>query len=177
MVEYYVPEWEKIEEDIMNAAKKMVDDGYLPTMAIAISTGGLIPAKILADIIGIEKLKFVEVKLYRGISQKENKPTVHAIYIDNVEKEKIIVVDDVSDSGETLETTINAISMFRPTKLKSMTVYVKPWTKLMPDYYAGIIDKWIIFPWDKWEFLREKHDIPINYELRRRYEELLRSKK
>jgi len=50
-----------------------------------------------------------------------------------------LVCDDVSDTGETLKDCL----------YDKVTLYIKPGTETMPEYYAFQTDKWIEFPWEK----------------------------
>jgi hypothetical protein len=42
-----------------------------------------------------------------------------------------------------------------PAEIKTATLYIKPWTKYVPDYYAEQVNEWVIFPWETEEFERE----------------------
>ena len=57
--------------------------------------------------------------------------------------EKSLVVDDISDTGKTLQSYKN----------KSIaTLYTTKWTKTKPNYYVGekfSKKEWIVFPWEK----------------------------
>lgn len=161
MVEYYIPTWDEIEEDVFQIAEKIANDKFVPDVIIAILTGGVIPAKLFSDIFGIKTLRYIEIKFYRGVNKTDNKPVVKAVYVNDVENKKILIVDDVADSGETLEAVTNVITMFNPSLIRTATIYVKPWSRKYPDYYSKIIDKWIIFPWDKWDVVRENKDAPV----------------
>jgi len=72
-----------------------------------------------------------------------------------IKDKKVLLVDDVSDSGLTLEFAIQAISLYMPMEIKTATLYMKPWTRLVPDFYAEEVDKWVVFPWEKKEFEKE----------------------
>ncbi|MEM2420182.1 MAG: phosphoribosyltransferase family protein, partial [Acidilobaceae archaeon] len=66
-----------------------------------------------------------------------------------------LIVDDVSDTGRTLQLALDYIRHYSPKEIKTVTLYVKPWTNLIPDYYAEITDKWLVFPWGTWEYKRQ----------------------
>ncbi len=56
--------------------------------------------------------------------------------------EKTLVVDDISDTGKTLQSHKNKCIA---------TLYSTKWTKTKPDYYVGEkLNKkdWIVFPWE-----------------------------
>ncbi|AHC51265.1 phosphoribosyltransferase [Sulfolobus acidocaldarius SUSAZ] len=175
MVEYYVPSWNEIEEGVLTIAEKMLDDNFVPDMIVSILTGGVIPAKLISDALGIKNLKYVDIRFYKGVKDRENKPIVRAIYVNDVEAKKVLVIDDVSDTGETLDFAGNIIAMFNPSVVRTATLFVKPWSRKYPDYYYKIIDKWIIFPWDKWEIVRENNEVEV--EKKERFLEILKKLK
>jgi hypoxanthine phosphoribosyltransferase len=160
MVEYFIPSWDDIEDSIFNVSEKIIKD-YNPDVIVAILTGGVIPAKLISDIIGIKNIKYIEIKFYKEVGKTQPKPTLKAIYVDDLENKNVLIVDDVSDTGETLSAVSRVIELFNPQNIRSATIYVKPWSKKYPDYYDKVVDKWIVFPWDKWEAVREQNEIPV----------------
>ncbi|BFH73621.1 phosphoribosyltransferase [Sulfurisphaera javensis] len=162
MVEYFIPKWEEIEEGILYIVEKMVNDNFIPDAIIAVLTGGVIPAKLIADALGVRNIKYIDIKFYKGIESRERKPVIKAVYVDNIENKKVLIIDDVADTGETLDAVSNIITMYNPSLVRLATVYVKPWSRKYPDYYYKILDKWIIFPWDKWEVVRENSQAPVD---------------
>ncbi|EZQ10833.1 MULTISPECIES: phosphoribosyltransferase [Acidianus] len=161
MPEYFIPSWDEIENDIFSIAEKLISESFYPNAIVAILTGGVIPAKLFSDILGVKNLKYVDIKFYRGVNSRESKPVIRAIYANDLEGKNVLIVDDVSDTGETLEAVTNVVTMFSPIKVKTATIYVKPWSKRFPDYYSKEVNKWIIFPWDKWDIVRENEDVPV----------------
>ncbi|AOL17108.1 phosphoribosyltransferase [Sulfolobus sp. A20] len=179
MVDYYIPSWNEIEEGIFYIGESLVKNYYIPDVIVAVLTGGVIPAKLLSDLLDIKNIRYIEIKFYRNVGKTENKPVIKSVYTDSLEGKNVLVVDDVSDTGETLEAVSNVITMFNPTKIMTATLYLKPWSKRIPDFYYKQIDKWIVFPWDKWDVVRENRDIQIENKDRflNLYHELARIKK
>lgn len=68
---------------------------------------------------------------------------------------RVLLVDDVADTGKTLAAATSYISMHGPEEVKTATLYLKPWSMLQPDYYGEVTDAWIIFPWERMEAVRE----------------------
>jgi len=160
--DFYVPTWDEIEKATLNIAEQAIDSGFIPDVIVAIPTGGVVPSKLLKDVMNVDRIRYIEIKLYKNVGQKDVKPVVKSVCLDDVEGKDVLVVDDVADSGETLETVSNVISMFSPKSVKYATVYVKPWARKYPDFYYKLVDKWIIFPWDKWDVVREKPEVDVN---------------
>ena len=104
---------------------------------LAISTGGIIPAKLLAEELGIDDIRIVPVKEVQ---------TAHGDPPRFDENLRYLVVDDICDTGATSE------------KVSSILEGVKFQFAFCISRYAdhpGITgrvlnhDRWIVFPWEK----------------------------
>ncbi|QGA53562.1 phosphoribosyltransferase [Sulfolobus sp. E5-1-F] len=179
MVEYHIPSWDEIEDAVFSIGEALVKSNYIPDVLVAVLTGGIVPAKLLSDLLDLKVIRYIDIKFYRSVGKTESKPVIRSVYTDSLEGKKVLVVDDVADTGETLEAVSNVITMFNPAKVMTATLYLKPWSKRFPDFYYKQIDKWIIFPWDKWDVVRENKDVPVSkkekfFEL---YKQLLKIRK
>lgn len=147
--------WEEIEEASSELAKKIIESGFKPDVIVGILRGGIIPARLLADELGVEEMGVMEVKLYKGVGIRRDKPYLKQPLIADVFGKNVLVVDDISDTGLTLQLALNAITLYGPKSVRSATLFIKPWTKLVPDYYSKTTDKWVVFPWEKREVKKE----------------------
>jgi hypoxanthine phosphoribosyltransferase len=59
---------------------------------------------------------------------------------------KVLLVDDVSDSGHTLA-LVDGILRESAGEVRTATLYTKPRTVHVPDFTWRETDDWIIFPW------------------------------
>ena len=159
MVKYYVPTWEEIEDGLLEIAYKLVKDDYIPDTLALIMTGGMIPAKLLSDLLGVKDFAYLDIRSYNVTSKAE--PVLRGVIASELSQKRVLLVDDVSDTGETLELAERVISLFKPKEVRTATIYIKPWTKKIPNYYYKSVDSWIVFPWDKWEVYRSNRDINL----------------
>lgn len=146
--------WNDIQE-VLNALAKHIAESYIPSVIISIAKGGLIPARILADLLNVDEMGFIEVKFYKGIGIRGEKPFIRSIALPQLRDKNVLVVDDVADSGRTIQLVVDTISVYAPKSLKSSVLYVKPWSTFTPDYYYSITDEWLVFPWEVCEAVRE----------------------
>jgi hypoxanthine phosphoribosyltransferase len=65
---------------------------------------------------------------------------------DAVIGKRLLVVDDVADSGRTLELVLGLLRRHTP-QVRSAVLYTKPRTIVRPDYSWQETDLWINFPW------------------------------
>ena len=147
--------WEDIENMVRHIAGQIEKSAFKAEVVIGILRGGIIPAKLLADELGVEDMGIIEIKFYRSVGNRSQRPYLRQPLTLPVKDKNVLIVDDVSDSGLTLSVAIDAINLYSPKRLRTATLYVKPWTRLMPDYYSRTSDKWIIFPWERKEIARE----------------------
>jgi hypoxanthine phosphoribosyltransferase len=147
--------WEEIEELSAKVARLVLKSGFNVDVIVGIMRGGIIPARIIADQLGVDRIEVLEVKLYRGVGVRGEKPYVIRPVVGELKGLNVLIVDDISDSGLTLESALNFVSLYAPRGIRTATLFIKPWTRLVPDYYAETTDKWVVFPWEKKETERE----------------------
>jgi len=61
-------------------------------------------------------------------------------------KKRLLVVDDVSDSGNTLKVVLKKLGSCY--EIKVATLFRKPWTKVEPDYYVKSTRNWVVWPFE-----------------------------
>ena len=60
---------------------------------------------------------------------------------------KILLVDDVADSGKSLQLVYEHL-LKKAKEIKTLTIFYKPWSSILPDYYVKETRAWIVFPWE-----------------------------
>ena len=64
---------------------------------------------------------------------------------------RILLVDDISDSGDTLSSVLETLkSLPQVLEVKTATLVYRDTTKVVPDYYDLMLDTpaWVVFPWE-----------------------------
>ncbi|MFX8079110.1 phosphoribosyltransferase family protein, partial [Acinetobacter baumannii] len=79
--------------------------GFVPEVVVAIARGGLLPAGAIAYGLGIKNCGAINVEFYTGIGTVLDAPEVlpPALDLSYLEGRKVLLVDDVADSGRTLD--------------------------------------------------------------------------
>ena len=113
--------WKWVDEQIEVLANKIPKDKFKSVAGVP--RGGLIPAVMLSHKLGIGYTPFNHLQEYN---------------------DKVLIVDDISDSGETL-TQIGGKGY------STATLCFRYSTQYTPDYYGEEIDndRWIVFPWEE----------------------------
>jgi hypoxanthine phosphoribosyltransferase len=102
---------------------------------------------------------------YTDLGKASPKPLIELPSKVDFRGKKVLVVDDVADEATTLIAIKDKIlaSVSQRVEMRFMTLYRKPWAKLIPHYWAEETDKWINFPWEPYEVLGQiiRRDLPI----------------
>ena len=154
--------WDNIQEDCKLLADKLSDINF--TCIIGIANGGMIPATLLAKHLKVDKLLSANLKSYQEDKPRNGAHTTEDIvkvisfpsWVDLKEQDKILIVDDLADTGLTLREVMklqNIINWEREDKKDCWvyaTLYYKPKTTVTPNYTIREFnnDEWIVFPWE-----------------------------
>ncbi|MEZ0289716.1 MAG: phosphoribosyltransferase [Sulfolobales archaeon] len=152
---FLVLEWEDVFSGIRVLAKKIYENKYIPDSIIGVFRNGWIIGRLIGDLLGVDEIGGIGIKFYKSIGETRERPLVTSGPTTNVRDKKILLVDDVSDSGRTLQVAIELTRLFGAREVRTATLYIKKRTMLIPDYYYDETDKWIIFPWEYGETIRE----------------------
>ena len=123
--------------------------GFRPDVVIAIARGGLLLAGAISYALGTKACGSINVEFYSGIDERLPEPVLHPPMLDApaLSGKRVLLVDDVSDSGRTLAKVVGACS---PTTAPRCAP--RPSTRSrtpcsMPDFDFRRTDDWIVFPW------------------------------
>lgn len=147
--------WEDVQRLAEKTADKIRKDGYKADIMIAVSRGGFDPARIISDQLNIRKLASLQIIYYSSVGEKRDKPEILFPLNAQIEGLKVLVVDDVSDSGHSLIAVKKYIEQQKVAEIKIATLHHKPWSEYEPDYYAEEVDKWILYPWEPNESVQD----------------------
>lgn len=140
--------WERFGSAARDLARDVVDSGYQPQMVIAVARGGLVPAGAIAYALGIKAAGTLNVEFYSDIEETLPAPVLLEPLLDTdaVVGKRLLVVDDVADSGRTLDLVLDLLRQ-HASQVRSAVLYTKPRTIVRPDYSWRETARWINFPW------------------------------
>jgi hypoxanthine phosphoribosyltransferase len=150
-----IPSWEQIYEFLLDLSEKIRDDGFVPDVIVGVSRGGWIPARILSDLLENPEIANVRAEFYVGVAETKHEPVITQSVSVDVRDKSVLVVDDVSDTGSSLRLVKTHLVDQAAKAVKIATLYFKPWSITVPDYYERTTRDWIIFPWERKEALRK----------------------
>ncbi len=119
------------------------------TCLIGIGRGGLIPATIISHRLNIP-MGCIFVESYDDKNNKI-KPVVSSLSSNHLNLEKVIIVDDICDSGETLVIIKNFFKKEYKQNIQTSTIFLSKRSQIQPDYYIQELDDniWVNFPYEK----------------------------
>lgn len=147
-IEREVFTWEDFGRSSRELAQLIADSGWIPDVVIAVARGGLIPAGAISYALGTKICGSLNVEFYSDVAETLPEPVVLPPLLDttSLRDRKVLVADDVADSGKTLELTV-AILEDTGADVRTACLYAKPTTVFEPDYVLRHTGKWITFPW------------------------------
>ena len=150
--------WDEIDLWAKNVVKKIRASGFKPDMVVALIRGGLVPARLICDHLHLKNLFAVKVEHWGITAQADMKAKlIQGLDLDLTGK-KILVVDDITDTGESLLISTAHLKTKGPAVMKSATLLHIAHSKFEPDFYDIYVPKekwtWFIFPWNFHEDIR-----------------------
>ncbi len=127
--------WSEVERLMKILAEKISELNREFTSITTISRGGLVPARLLADHLGIDTITVDSKKI----------------------SSDSIFVDDIYDSGTTFKKIINRVD--NPSKFVYVTLFArrgKKYPKQLIYAQKTNTNSYIVYPWDKLEYKRLK---------------------
>jgi uncharacterized protein len=151
---YEVLNWSQVYSLLLSQATKICRSGFKPDIIAGVSRGGWFSARVLSDLLENPNLANVRAEGYVGISKSKDKPTLTQTLSMPVSGKKVLIVDEVADSGKSLKLIIDHVIELRAIEVKTATLYSKLCCEFKPDYSEKVTDRWVIFPWETKEALR-----------------------
>ncbi|MEM4535489.1 MAG: phosphoribosyltransferase [Desulfurococcaceae archaeon] len=147
--------WEEIVDWSMHLAEIIRNDGYIPDIVVAVARGGFVPARLICDFLGVENLLSLQSQHWTEAAKMEEKAILRFPYKVNAEELKVLVVDDIVDTGETLKLARDYIrDNWNPRDVRTAALqWISPVAKFKPDYYYIEVKEWTWFqyPWTRLE--------------------------
>jgi hypoxanthine phosphoribosyltransferase len=119
-----------------------------------VARGGWGPARIFSDLFNDARVASMKIEFYTDISETAKAPKVMQPVSTAVAEKSLLVVDDVADSGLSLQVAVEHLKARGAKEVRTTTLYYKPWSIFTPDYYARETRAWLVFAHEMAEFMR-----------------------
>jgi hypoxanthine phosphoribosyltransferase len=147
-------------EDSFKLAAQVYEDGFRPQFIVGIWRGGAPIGIAVQEFFDFKKVVTdhiaVRTSSYYGINQQSKEIKVHGLHyiIENANaSDGLLIVDDVFDSGRSVEALIKQLETLSRNNMPKDVRVACPWYKpknnkvdRVPDYYVHESDEWLVFP-------------------------------
>jgi hypoxanthine phosphoribosyltransferase len=141
--------WAAVYSRCRRLVRKIRESGFAPDLIVGIGRGGYIPARVISDFLGIMDLASFKIEHYHA-AQRDVSAMVKYPLAADVEARHVLLVDDVTDSGDTFDVAIAHLSeRGTPSTIHTAVLDHKVSSSYTPDYFGRKVIKWrwIIYPW------------------------------
>ncbi len=147
-------------EDSFSLGHKIIESGFRPNYIVGIWRGGTPVGIAVQELLHYHGYPSDHISIrtssYDGIENQRDEVRVHGLHyiIENVNAgDSLLIVDDVFDSGRSIQAVIDRIETVSrrnmPQTIRVATVYYKPARRVVectPDYFIHEVDDWLVFP-------------------------------
>ena len=133
-------------KDLRHLSKKLENQKI--DAILALSRGGLTAAHLLAEKFKIKMLFAMNVMHYKN--QKKLDEVVIYNVPDLKDTKNILVVDEIIDSGETMQEVMRILNeKYQDKTFQTLALFQKKDACFKADFWAQTTDEWIEFCWEK----------------------------
>lgn len=141
--------WFDVENACFHITRRIKEANHKVDTIIAVAKGGLIPARIVGRYFDIDRIYCVGAESYSNMTGGDIKVYQGLPMLDSM---NVLIVDDISDRGDTLDEVKVLCEGVCPIGAKIITAapYFKTGTKHNPDFTTTEFskDEWVVFPWE-----------------------------
>jgi hypoxanthine phosphoribosyltransferase len=166
-----VTSWAEADGWATAVAQKVRAADRRPMTIVGLTRGGWVPARLLADHLGVRRLVSLRAQHWGVTATPDGRAVVTEGLSGPVREESVLVVDDITDTGESLALAVDLVREAGASRVESAAFLHIAHSKFLPTYYAEEIPRgawvWVVFPWNYWEDLShlaglayaESHDV------------------
>ena len=123
--------------------------GFAPDLVVAIARGGFVPARLLCDFLRIPTLASLWIRHYGAGAKAEGHARLRHPLAADVRGLRVLVVDDVNDSGETLIAAREHLASLEPADARFAGLHEKSSARANADFHAEAVEaqRWLLYQW------------------------------
>ena len=111
--------WSEVQRLCEQLATLIRESGYRPDIVIAIGRGGYVPARLVCDYMDIMALTSIKIEHYMSGPDKQQKAMIRYPLHTAIKHQRVLLVDDVNDSGDTLQIATKHLQTFQPGEVRT----------------------------------------------------------
>ena len=161
MIEKQYINFEQMKDHCNTILKQMADDEWCPELIVGVTRGGALPAVMLSQYLNV-KMIGLDVSLRDTIEDSFGRESNELIASDAAYGKKILIVDDINDTGATINWIISdwnnsasGIDWGENVRIAVVVDNKSSDSYYWPNYVGETIDKelnpvWITFCYEEW---------------------------
>ncbi len=147
--------WDDIVKLSTNLSRKIRESGYNVDVIVAIARGGLVPSRIVADVLGVMDVLSIKIEHWVETASHTPQAKVKYNYTLSLDGKNVLIIDDITDTGDSMELARDYVMKnFHPEVAKTATMqHISTASKSTPDFFAEEVRDWtwFMYPWNYWE--------------------------
>jgi hypoxanthine phosphoribosyltransferase len=147
--------WSDLDDMTRSLAEMVQFSGKKYDRVIALANGGLTMVRHFADLIDLRVISEMQVAFYRGINETHTAPEVIQPLSVDITGQRILIFEDIVDSGATLEFTLDYLLKKGAAEVHTAALCRKSRASVHPEYSVQLLDRWVVFPYETRETLTE----------------------
>lgn len=145
MIEKYYYGYDEFRVDVNQIASKVDNENF--EAIIGIARGGLLLTQFLAIKLNLRDVFTINSILYDDMTKKESGAVFNIPDLSNYKK--VLIVDDIVDSGETMQNIVEILTTKFPSiEFKIASLFYKKTATIQPDFMEKEATAWIDFFWE-----------------------------
>lgn len=153
-MQYLAPTWDEIYQLCVELVAALRRGGDRFDSIVAVSRGGLAPARIISDLLEIRELHVLRCEYYDLPGKRRARAAIREPISVPMQGKRVLVVDDVADTGDSLVEVQAYLRTLGVRQVVVAVLYVKPWSRFPVAFARRRTRRWIIFPWERFEVVQ-----------------------
>lgn len=146
--------WDSFYSTARKTADNIIESEYKPDIIIGLARGGWVFARVLCDFLAVKDLLSLKVEHWGVTATPDGEAKIKYPLETDLSGLKVLIVDDISDTGKSLTVASSHIKKLNPSIIKTATLIFLTGSKFKPDFYGvEMIWRWVVFPWNYYEDL------------------------
>lgn len=145
-IAYTAPSWEQMSRYNFELSEQIIASGLEFDRVVALAKGGWTWARSLVDYLNVPNLSTTRLRSYTAINQCSEKIDVVQPLSDRITGERVLIFDDVADSGKTLDFAKRYMESLGAESVTTATLCFKPRSCSTPNFHSFVTTSWVIFP-------------------------------
>jgi len=146
--QFMTPSWEDLTTMSFQIAQELLARHQPIDRIVTLAKGGWPMTRSLVDFLRVSAVASIGVKFYADINERLKVPQVYQELPVSLQGERVLLFDDVADTGESLQYTREYLLQAGVAEVVTATLFYKPHSIVKPDVFGTETKAWIIFPYE-----------------------------